>query len=80
MGAENHPSWNATSTMNVSTNQKNKETATEINASKDKKRRISAKCHAVVTTSSSPKNLNHTHACNDGTTRKEEITRRTYYF
>ena len=29
--AENHPSWNATSTMNVSTNQKNRETATQIN-------------------------------------------------
>ena len=44
MGAENHPSWNATSTMDVPTNQKNKETATEINASKDKKKRISANC------------------------------------
>jgi len=31
VGAENHPSWNATSTINVSTNQKNRETATEIN-------------------------------------------------
>ena len=32
VGAENHPSWNATSTMNVPTNQKNEETAREINA------------------------------------------------
>ena len=32
VGAENHPSWNATSTMNVPTNQKNEETASEMNA------------------------------------------------